>query len=81
VRRRALARLAGLLGIWNVLVDIPSATAGRMGFEWILDGQFLLQRSAIAEPNFPEGIAVIPRPRRWWIHAALLRRAAASAAT
>jgi hypothetical protein len=30
-----------------------------MSCEWILDGQFLLQRSTVAEPKFPDSIAVI----------------------
>jgi len=30
-----------------------------MVFEWILDGQYLLQRSEIPDPQFPDSIAII----------------------
>jgi hypothetical protein len=58
-RRRALARLDALVGDWTEQVDIPGMPAGRMSFEWILDGQFLLQRSEIPNPEFPDSVAII----------------------
>jgi len=58
-RRRALARLDALVGDWTEQVDLPGVPAGRMSSQWILDGQFLLQRSEIPDPDFPDSAAII----------------------
>jgi hypothetical protein len=58
-RRRLLARLDMLVSDWTEQVDLPGTPAGQMSFQWTLDGQFLLQRSEIPEPNFPDSVAII----------------------
>src|SRR6266496_4647303 len=58
-RRDAVARLNALIGDWTEQVDLPDAPTGRMSFEWMLDGQFVLQRSILPDPNFPDSVAVI----------------------
>src|SRR6266496_4351158 len=59
VRASALARLEALVGDWTEQVNLPGTPAGRMSVEWILDGQFLIQRSQIPGPDFPDSVAVI----------------------
>jgi hypothetical protein len=54
-----LERLQVLVGGWTERVDLPGVPAGRMSFEWILAGQFLLQRSEIPQPEFPDSIGII----------------------
>jgi len=56
---RALARLEVLVGEWIEQVTLPRVPPGRMVFEWALDGQYLLQRSEIPDPAFPDSIAII----------------------
>jgi hypothetical protein len=58
-RRRALAELTVLIGDWAEQVDLSDVPAGRMSFEWALDGQYLVQRSDIPEPSFPDSLAII----------------------
>jgi hypothetical protein len=58
-RRRALARLDALVGDWAEQVDLPGVPAGRMSFRWILGKQFLMQRSDIPDPDFPDSVAII----------------------
>jgi hypothetical protein len=58
-RRRALARLDALVGDWTEQVGLPGVPAGRMSFRWTLDGHFLLQRSEIPNPDFPDSVAII----------------------
>ena len=58
-RTRALARLKAFVGEWIEQVDLPDVPPGRIVFEWILDGQYLLQRSEIPDPQFPDSIAII----------------------
>ena len=58
-RRRALAQLEVLVGEWTEQVHLPGAPMGRMSFRWTLDGQYLLQRSQIPDPDFPDSLAVI----------------------
>src|SRR6266540_765948 len=58
-RRRALARLDALAGDWTEQVDLPGVPAGRMSFQWTLDRQFLVQRSEIPNPDFPDSVAII----------------------
>jgi hypothetical protein len=58
-RGRALARLGVLVGEWSEQVDLPDVPAGRVSFEWALDGQFLVQRSTIPDPTFPDSVGII----------------------
>jgi hypothetical protein len=59
VRRAALERLEAFVGEWIEQVAIPDVPDGRMVFEWALDRQFLIQRSEIPHPDFPDSIAII----------------------
>jgi dihydrofolate reductase len=54
-----LERLQVLVGDWIERVELPGVPAGRMSFEWMLDGQFLLQRSEIPQQDFPDSIGII----------------------
>jgi hypothetical protein len=58
-RTEAVARLDGLVGEWIEQVTLPGVPAGRMSFEWILDHHYLLQRSTIPDPPFPDSLAII----------------------
>jgi len=58
-RNRAHAQLTMLVGTWSERVDLPGIPAGRTSVEWVLDVQFLLQRSEIADPAFPDSLGVI----------------------
>jgi hypothetical protein len=61
--KAAMERLGPFVGEWSMDAAFPGAPpTGRMGrtvFEWILDGQFLLQRSEIPHPDAPEGFCVV----------------------
>jgi hypothetical protein len=58
-RTRALERLEAFVGEWTEQVAMPDIPAGRMTFEWALERQYLLQRSEIPHPDFPDSIAII----------------------
>ena len=60
-RKEALARLEVLVGEWVVEAEFPgqAVPAGRSVFEWILDGQFLAQRTEIPMAGAPDSTAVI----------------------
>jgi hypothetical protein len=58
-RRRALDQLNQLVGDWVEQVNLTGVPAGRMSFRWILANQFLLQRSTIPEPHFPDSTCII----------------------
>ncbi len=58
-RDGALEQLNLLAGTWTEQVDLPAIPAGRTNFQWDLDGLFLLQRSEIADPAFPDTLAII----------------------
>jgi hypothetical protein len=57
--RQAMARLEALVGEWTVEASFPSTAgvAGRVVFEWILDGQFLVERAEV--PGAPDSVAII----------------------
>jgi len=55
----ALERLAVLVGEWREEVAVPGVPAGRMTFAWDLERRFLLQRSQIDDPAFPDTLCVI----------------------
>lgn len=56
---QALERLGVFIGEWRIEVDFPDAPAGRLTFEWALDGKYLVERSAVDDPNIPDGLMVI----------------------
>jgi hypothetical protein len=58
-RASALDRLGAFVGEWTEQVGVPDVPPGRVVFEWALGGQFLLQRSEIPQPEFPDSIAII----------------------
>jgi hypothetical protein len=69
-RPEALARLDVFVGEWLVQARFPgdgpapSGAAGaapqaRSWFEWVLDGQFLLQRTEIPIAEAPDGLAIV----------------------
>ncbi len=58
-RNPLLSRLDVFVGPWREMVSVPDAPVGRMTFEWVLDGQFLLQRSEIDDPAFPNSLMII----------------------
>lgn len=62
----ALDQLASFVGEWNIEItamsfrEDPSAVVrGRSSFEWLEAGSFLLQRSEIADSDFPRSTAVM----------------------
>ena len=59
----AMERLEPFVGEWSLDASFPGAPpTGPMGhtvFEWILDGQFLLQRSEVPHPDAPDGLCII----------------------
>jgi hypothetical protein len=69
-RAEALARLDVLIGEWAMEARFPGdqpAPPGETGdgpvarcrFEWVLDGQFLLQRTEIGVPGPPDGLMIV----------------------
>ena len=58
-----LERLNALVGEWTVEGAVPSdprgVVRGRVAFEWLAGGTFLVQRWEVAHPAFPDGIAII----------------------
>lgn len=53
-----LEQLNMLVGSWET--TIPSAgTQGRTTFEWLEGGGFLIQRSTVARPEYPNAVSVI----------------------
>ncbi|MDQ6775208.1 MAG: hypothetical protein M3071_03080 [Actinomycetota bacterium] len=55
----ALQRLEAFVGAWREEVAGADGNAGTMTFEWALDRQFLLQRSELADPEFPDSFGII----------------------
>jgi hypothetical protein len=53
------AALDVFVGEWTEQVLVPDIPPGRVVFEWVLDGQYLIQRSDIPQPEFPNSIAII----------------------
>jgi len=62
-RNVALERLDPFIGEWSMDASFPLApptgVRGRAVFEWMLGGQFLLQRSEVPHPDAPDSVAVI----------------------
>jgi hypothetical protein len=57
-RAAALAALEVFVGEWTVEVQLPDSPMGRVAFEWALDGQYLIERSAAPNP-VPDSLTVI----------------------
>jgi hypothetical protein len=55
----ALEHLRPFVGEWREEVDLPGVPVGRMTFAWELERRFLLQRSQIDDPAFPDSFCVI----------------------
>ena len=59
----ALRRLEPLVGTWSLEAVFPgqppSADRGRLSFEWLPGGGYLVQRWEVPVPEAPDGIAVI----------------------
>ncbi len=62
-RKAALQRLDVFIGEWRLglghAIPLQENGGARSIFEGALDGQYLLQRSAIPDPNFPNGLAIV----------------------
>jgi hypothetical protein len=58
-RHPALERLSPLIGEWSMQTSLGPAS-GRASFEWVLGGQYLLERTEVPEvPEAPDGLAII----------------------
>jgi hypothetical protein len=66
-RTAALKHLDVLVGEWRMEVSLPTAApngsigggaSGRVEFEWVLAGQYLIQRSSAPDP-VPDSVAII----------------------
>jgi len=55
----ALDRLEVFVGEWTEEVAVPGVPPGSMTFFWDLDRRFLLQRSRIDDPAFPDSLCLI----------------------
>jgi hypothetical protein len=56
-----IEQLEPFLGEWTTEADIPGTAdvEARSVFEWILGGQFLLERSEVAHPAAPDGVCIV----------------------
>jgi hypothetical protein len=58
----ALKSLAALIGEWKTTGSHPyfpdTVLHGRASFAWLDDGAFLIMRSEIDDPHFPDGIEI-----------------------
>lgn len=58
-RHPALERLSPLIGEWSMHTSLGPAV-GRASFEWVLGGQYLLERTGVPDvPEAPDGLAII----------------------
>ncbi len=53
----ALERLDAFVGEWSMEASFAPGVTGRAVFEWVLGGQFLVERSEV--PDAPDGIAIV----------------------
>jgi hypothetical protein len=63
-RSQALARLNVFVGEWSVEARFPAngmeeGPPARSWFEWVLDGQFLVQRTEVPVPEAPDSLAIV----------------------
>jgi hypothetical protein len=58
----ALQPFSILIGTWNTIgthaLVLDTILHGRTSFEWLENGAFLIMRSEIDDPRFPNGIAI-----------------------
>src|SRR5437764_15268070 len=60
----AMERLEPFIGEWNLEASFPDAAfsevpTGHCLFEWLLGGQFLVERSEVPHPAAPDGYCII----------------------
>jgi hypothetical protein len=59
-RHPMLERLDAFVGEWSIAASFDPDVTGRAVFEWVLGGQFLMERSEVPDvPEAPDGIAII----------------------
>jgi len=62
-QQAALKRLDVLVGEWKVEILHPlmpgTTIRGQVSFEWLAGGYFLLERSSVEHPDFPDGLFII----------------------
>jgi hypothetical protein len=62
-RETAIKRLDVFIGEWRLglghAVPPPEDGSARSVFEWALDGQFLVQRTEIPDPDAPNGLCIV----------------------
>lgn len=62
-RETALKRLEVFIGEWRLglghAIPPPDDGGARSVFEWALDRQFLVQRTEIPDPHFPNGLCIV----------------------
>jgi len=62
-RETAIKRLDVFIGEWRLglghAVPPPEGGSARSVFEWALDGQFLVQRTEIPDPDAPNGLCIV----------------------
>jgi len=56
-RKDALKRLDVFTGDWTMEATFPGARPGHAVFEWVLDGQYLVERSEV--PGAPDSVAFV----------------------
>ncbi len=56
-RPAALERLDAFVGEWSMEASFAAGVTGRAVFEWVLGGQFLVERTEV--PGAPDGIAIV----------------------
>jgi hypothetical protein len=58
-----IERLEAFIGEWSIEASFPDAAptgaVGRIVFEWMPGGQFLVQRWEVVHPDAPDGLAII----------------------
>jgi hypothetical protein len=59
-RHPSLERLDAFVGEWSLEASLTAGVTGRAVFEWVLGGQFLVERSEVPDvPEAPDGIAIV----------------------
>jgi hypothetical protein len=59
-RHPMLERLDAFIGEWSIEASFGPDVTARAVFEWVLGGQFLMERSEVPDvPEAPDGIAII----------------------
>jgi hypothetical protein len=59
-RHPMLERLDAFVGEWSTEAPFAPGVTGRTVFEWVLGGQFLMERSEVPDvPEAPDGIAIV----------------------